>query len=81
MKVTLTPSWELTNEHAASNYGQAVLVRRAIQEAIGPGDVIKAYPSWPLQRASQAVERMTRSGARFRDKERVFIQGFISFGE
>ncbi len=46
MKIQLTPSYELTNEHSASSYGRPVLVNRGSGEAYGPGDIVRAYPSW-----------------------------------
>lgn len=81
MQVTLTPSYELSDEHSASSYGQGVLVNRKSGEAFGPGDIIRAYPCWPFQPASQAVERMTRRLDRFGRDKRAFIQGFIRFGK
>jgi hypothetical protein len=42
MKATLAPSWDLTTEHAASSYGQPVLVNRGTGEAFGPGDILAA---------------------------------------
>lgn len=45
MQVNLSGSWELSTDHAASSYGQPVLVNRATGEAFGPGDILKPYPS------------------------------------
>jgi hypothetical protein len=80
MKVTLTPSFELTDEHSFSSYGQAVLVNRATQEGYGPGDIIRPYPSWDFQPAGEAVKRMAKSG-KFTHNERKFVDDFIDFGK
>jgi hypothetical protein len=61
MTIQLTPSWYLTNEHAASSYGIPVLVQRkdgSTIGAFGPDDIVQCYPSWPMQPARQAVARM-----------------------
>jgi hypothetical protein len=80
MKVTLTPSFELTTEHSASSYGQPVLVNRGSGEAYGPGDVFQPYPSWPYLPASKAVERMARTKKLTYD-ERAFVDKFVNFGK
>jgi hypothetical protein len=61
MEIVLKPSWILTNDHAASRYGQPVLVNRGSQEAYGRGDLVKAYPSWDYTPARMAVERMMKT--------------------
>lgn len=58
MSAAVFGSWELTTEHAASSYGQPVLINRATQEAFGPGDIVRAYPSWGFMAAAEAVKRM-----------------------
>jgi len=58
MTIQLTPSWQLTDEHAASSYGIPVLANRHSGEAFGPDDIVQCYPSWPMQPARQAVARM-----------------------
>ena len=73
-------SWELTNEHAASSYGQAVLVNRDTGEAFGPDDIVKCYASWPLQPARLAAGRMMKRKANLSDEERTFADRFINFG-
>lgn len=80
MKVTLSPSWELTTEHASSSYGQPVLVNRASGKAFGPADIIKPYPSWGFMPAGMAVERMARTG-KFTYDEQKFVDSFINFGK
>jgi hypothetical protein len=80
VKVTLKPSWELTTEHAASSYGQPVLVNRTTGEAFGPGDVLQPYPSWPYLLASQAVQRMARTKKLTYD-EQTFVDKFVNFGK
>lgn len=82
MKVTLTPSFMLSNEHASSSYGQGVLVRRDSGEAFGPADVLQPYPSWPWMTGAQAVERMLRTKAKkFTEAERAFVRAFTNFGK
>ena len=75
MKVTLTPSWILTTEHASSSYGQPVLVNRGSQEAFGPGDIVKPYPSWGYMLAADAVKRMVKTArsAKARKAAEAFV--------
>jgi hypothetical protein len=40
MIITLTPSFELSDKHSSSDYGQPVLVNRQTGEAFEPGDII-----------------------------------------
>lgn len=61
MKVTLSPSWELSTDHAASSYGQPVLVNRATGEAYGPGDIVRPYPSHGSTTAAEAVRRLAKT--------------------
>lgn len=61
MKTTLSPSWELSTDHAASSYGQPVLVHRATGEAYGPGDIVAPYPSYGPMVAADAVRRMAKT--------------------
>ncbi|MGD0309096.1 MAG: hypothetical protein ABSC02_07380 [Acidobacteriota bacterium] len=75
MKITLTPSFELTTEHAASSYGQPVLLNRNSGEPYGPGDIIKPYPSWPFMTAQTAVQRMT-FGKHFTPEQQEFVRKF-----
>jgi len=60
VKTLLAPSWELSTEHAASSYGQPVLVNRGTGEAFGPGDVLIPYPSWGYVTAAMAVARFAK---------------------
>ena len=76
MKVTLSPSYELTNEHAASSYGQPVLVNRDTGEAYGPGDVLHAFPSWSDMPAKKAVERMAKAN-KFTYVEQRLVDRFV----
>jgi hypothetical protein len=78
-KLTLKPSWELTTEHAASSYGQPVLVNRGSGEAYGPGDILRPYTSWGYITAAAAVERMT-SIRNLTDDERIFVERFVNLG-
>lgn len=61
MRTVLAPSWELSTEHAASSYGQPVLVHRATGEAYGPGDILTAYPSYGPRPAAAVVRRLART--------------------
>jgi hypothetical protein len=80
MKISLTPSWELTTEHSASSCGQPVLVKRASGEAFGPGDVLQPYASWGYMPANGAVARMAKT-AKLTDEQRAFVNRFIESGE
>ncbi len=62
MRVPLSPSFELSTEHAASRYGQPVLVHRTSGEAYGPADLLRAYPSYGYLPAAHVVARL--AGAR-----------------
>jgi hypothetical protein len=61
MKASLSPSWALTTEHAASSYGQPVLVNRGTGEAYGPGDVVMLYPSHGYTKAADGVRRLAKT--------------------
>ena len=63
MNATLAPSFVLTTEHAASSYGQPVLVHRQTGTAYGPGDVLEAYPSFGLLPAKQVVARLAKGAS------------------
>jgi hypothetical protein len=71
-------SWTLTADHAASSYGQPVLVNRASGRAYGPADIVECYPSWGFMPAAKAVERMADS-ANLGDLEREFCRRFIEW--
>ncbi len=58
MKTTLTGSWELSDEHAASSDGQPVLVHRPTGDAYGPGDVVQGYGPLGRMVAATAVYRL-----------------------
>ena len=68
-------TWELTTEHAASSYGQPVLVNRATGEAYGPGDILKPYPSWGLMLATEAVKRMAAT-VKLTEEENALAEKF-----
>jgi hypothetical protein len=80
MQVNLRSSWELTNEHAASSYGQPVLVNRGSGEIFGPGDILTPYPSWGFMIAAEAVERMAKTKKLTYD-EQIFVDRFVNFGK
>lgn len=61
MQVNLSGSWELSTDHAASSYGQPVLVNRTTGEAFGPGDILKPYPPYGFMPAAEAVRRLSKT--------------------
>ena len=71
MKTLLTPSFFLSDEHAASSYSQPVLVDRHTGAAFGPGDILRPYPSWSLEPASRHVRRMARTAGLDDDGQRA----------
>ena len=77
MKVTLSPSWELTTEHAASSYGQPVLVDHATGDAYGPGDVLRAYPSFGFLPAAAVVARLAKT-AHLDAAQRALVARFVA---
>lgn len=58
MIITLTPSWQLTDEHSQSSYGIPILLNRGTGEVFGPADIIQPYPSWGYMTAAAAVTRL-----------------------
>jgi hypothetical protein len=80
MKIILTPSWELSNEHSQSCHGQPVLVNRASREVYGPADIVQAYRSWTFQPAADAVKRMA-GNLKLTRGARSFVKAFIDFGK
>jgi hypothetical protein len=75
-KVTLSPSYELTTEHAASSYGHAVLFNRKTREAFGPGDIIKH--DGEFKPASKVVDLLTQD-MELSIGQRIFVDDFINF--
>jgi hypothetical protein len=75
MKVSPTPSWELTNEHATSAYAVPVLVNRHDGRAYGPGEILSPHPSWIAMTAASAVTRM-KHGRVLTAKEEEFLARF-----
>lgn len=80
MKLTLSPSFELTDDHASSSYGQPVLVNRRSGEAYGPADLLQAYSSSLMQSASEAAARMA-SMTKWTYEEQKFIDRFTNSGK
>jgi len=60
-KARLDRNWELSTDHAASSYGQPVLVHRATGEAYGPGDIVRLDPSHGYALAADAVRRLAKT--------------------
>ena len=75
MKVRLTASWELTDEHSASSHGQPVLICRRTGEKFAPRDILEPYVNWGLKTAADHVARM-RQMRQFSDEEKEFIGRF-----
>jgi hypothetical protein len=61
MKTSLSPSWELSTENAASSYGRPVLVNRTTGETFGTADILKAYPSFGFMPAAEVVRRLAKT--------------------
>ena len=76
MRVTLTRSWELSDEHAMSRDGQPVLVNRSTGNAYGPGDPVEASPFWGVLPAARLVARMGKT-VRLNAGEKVLVERFI----
>jgi len=77
MQATLSPSWELSTEHATSSYGQPVLVHRTTGDAYGPGDILSAYPSYGLLPAAAVVRRLAKT-ATLDEEGRALVERFVS---
>ncbi len=75
MRVALTPSFELSNEHAASSDEAPVLVNRHTEETYGPTDILIAYSMWGPIGAASAVLRMVH-GKELTGPEREFVKRF-----
>lgn len=80
MQVNLSGSWDLSTDHAASSYGQPVLVNRATGTAFGPGDILKPYPSWGFMPAAEAVRRLSKT-AKLDAEGRDLAAKFADFGK
>ena len=76
MNATLSPSWELTDEYAASRDGQPVLVDRVTGDAYGPGDIVKAHPSMAHMPAALAVHRLAQA-AELDTAEQALVARFV----
>jgi len=75
MKVSLTPSWELSSKHAVGCWETPVLVNRHTGEEYGPADILTAYPSWGPMTAANAVLRMAHARELTGD-EHEFVESF-----
>ena len=58
MNATLSPSWELTDDRAASRDGQPILVDRTTGEAFGPGDLVRLHERQGRIPAALAARRL-----------------------
>ncbi len=72
MKVTLTRTRTLSDEHPMSSYDRPVLVNRITGEVWGPGDLEEAYAFWGLLPASRVVGRLAKT-ARLSAEERALV--------
>jgi hypothetical protein len=59
MEVRLMGSWKLTTDHAASSYGQPVLVD-GTGEVYGPGDIVKIFEQTGFVPAAEAIKRLVK---------------------
>jgi hypothetical protein len=75
MKVRLTLSWELSDEHSTSFNGKPVLIKRGTGKIFGPGDAVEFYPNWRIKPAAVHVGRMSMM-RRFSEEELNFIERF-----
>jgi len=78
VQVNLSGSWELSTDHAASSYGQPVLVNRTTREAFGPGDILEPYPSYGFMPAAEAVRRLSKT-AKLDAEGRDLVAKFADF--
>ena len=76
MKATLTPSWELTTEHALSSGGKPVLVNLTTGEAFGPGDLVRVSEHKGMIPAALVVRRLAQA-AELDTAERALVARFI----
>ena len=82
MTITLTPSWILTDESAASSYKEPVLVKFQTGQVYGPDDVVQCYPSWPFETARKSVARMALTIAYqggLEPEQQAFVMKFAGY--
>ena len=77
MKVQLSPSWALTDEHSGASYSQPALVKNTgLEVYYGPRQVLKASDSWGYMPAGELVKRLVKK-RKFTQNERDFIRKFM----
>ncbi len=76
MKVALTPTWELSTEHARCVHGEPVLVRRDTAVAYWPGDTLEADPTWGFESAAHVVARLAKM-VRLDAESRRLVDRFV----
>ncbi len=76
MKVTLSRSWELSDEHPMSRDGRPVLVNRSTGGASGPGDLVDGTPFWGVMEATRLVAHLAKS-VRLNAAEKTLVDRFI----
>ena len=77
MKATLTPSWELTTEHAAASDARPVLVNRTTGEAFGPGALVRLSECKALIPAALVVRRLAQA-ADLDEQARALVARFMA---
>jgi hypothetical protein len=76
MKASLSPSWDLSTEHAASRHGQPVLVNRSTGEAFGAGDIVTLHASYGYMIAAEGVARLAKR-AKLTAKGKALVAQFV----
>ena len=76
MKVTLSRSWELSDEPPLSREGRPVLVNRSTGAASGPGDLVDGTPFWGVMEAGRLVAQLAKS-VRLNAAEKTLVDRFI----
>ena len=79
MQVTLSGTWALSTDHAASSYEQPVLVNRPSGDAYGPGDIVQLYPSYGFLPAADGVRRLAKT-AKLSADGRLMVATFARVG-
>jgi hypothetical protein len=76
MQHILTPSYILTNEHAASSYGVPVLLHRQTGHVYGPADIAVFYPSHGYDSAADFTLRALKTNPAAKEAVRAFCASF-----
>ena len=77
MYIPIYAGWVLTDEHSGS-YGKPVLVDRGTNEAYGPGDDVRPFPSWDNELAIGAfVKLLGKTKRNWTEAETKLIRSFF----